>query len=346
MNESHNENPSSEILRVGLIAAAEEAPRYAKAIADCAHFELIAQGGMPQQAALSDVEWHDDSRVLVAQTDIDAAILAVSPKQSAYLAETAAAEGVHVWHEPPLGRNLAEAAEIARRLANVPVVYRVASWWEHAAGTVREASEGIEDFAPLFSEIVVRAAGPPLNSWRSSLTTSAGGVLACDGYGVLEALVALRGLPESVVAATCKCRRRAGEAPRETEDVLTAVYRYENGGLASVQASWDIAPPHRASSHHGTQQSLRYSDSTVEVLGHDGQPVATRDLAVDYLACEMDYFAAAIRGEKPAQPSDASMRRHLMVSGLLEATYLSAHTQQPEQPGRLFGAQSWPELRR
>ena len=346
MTETDNKNPASNILRVGLIADADEAPRYASVIEQCPHFALIAQGGMPQQAALPGAEWYDDSRVLVAQSDIDTVILAVSPKQGAYLAEIAAAEGVHVWREPPLGRNLAEATEVARRLANVHVVYRVASWWEHAGPHIRGVLEQLDDFAALHSEIVVRAPGPTLNSWRSSLTTAAGGVLACDGYTALEGLIALRGLPETVVAATGKCRRRKGEAPRETENVLSAIYRYDNGGLATIHATWDIAPSQFVSSHHGAQLSIRYTPDAIDVLGADGEATVHEDLSLHFLGREMESLAAAIRGEIPAQPSEAAARRHLMVSGLLEATYLSAHTQQPEQPGRLFGTQGWLELGR
>ena len=346
MNESHNENSPNGTLRVGLIADGDEAPRHANAIRGCARLELVAQSGMPQQAALPDVEWHDDSRVLVAQSDIDAAILAISPKPGAYLAEIAAAEGVHVWRAPPLGRNVAEATEVVRRLSDVRVVYRVASWWDHAAESIRWALAQVEDFTPLYSEIVARAPGPPLHSWRSSLSTSAGGVLACDTYAALEALVALRGLPESVMAATGKCRRRKGEAPRETEDVISATYRYDNGGLASVHATWDIPPSQLVTLHHGAHQSIRYAPDAVAVLGPDGETIARRDLPFDSLVREMERFAAEVCGEISAPPTESSTNRHLMVSGLLEATYLSAHTQQPEQPGKLFGAQRWPELGR
>lgn len=347
MNESNNETgPTAAPLRVGLIAGPDEAETHAAAIRACAALELCAQGGMEQKVALPDVEWFDDTRVLIAQGGIEALIIATSPRDAVKLGEIASGHGVHVWRRPPLGRDFAEAVEVARCLAAARVVYRIASWWEHAESEIRWALKCTEGSEPVFSDVRVSAAGPPLASWRSSQAAAGGGVLAHDAYAALEALTALRGLPESVSGAIGKCRRRAAEGPRETEDVASAILRYGNGGLGQVRATWDIAPYDHLTQHHGKGTSIRYSARAVATLNADGGVLDERALPADFLEAELARFAAQVADAERGEPATESSNRHLAVSALLEATYLSSRTRQPEDPHRPFEVQKWPVPKR
>jgi predicted dehydrogenase len=337
-NETHAAAPS---LRVGLITDADEAPRYAEAVQSCSALELCAQAGMPQNAALPGLPWFDDTRVLIAQGGLGALVVATSPRLDVNAGDIAATHGVHVWRRPPLGRNFAEAIEVARRLQTVEVVYRVASWWDHVGEDIRWALSLEDGYQPVFSEVQVSAVGPPLVSWRSSQANAGGGVLAYDAYTPLEALIALRGLPEAVVGAIGKCRRRPSEAPRETEDVAVAILHYDEG-LAVVRATWDVPPFGHTTHHHGNEASVRYSESAVVVMAADGSILEECSLPTGFLAVEMARFAAEISSEKRRQPAAATIDRHLAVSALVEAIYLSSRTGQPEDPRRLFEVHKWP----
>lgn len=344
MTETNNETRvEASPLRVGLIADAGEAPRYAAAIGACAALELCAQAGMTQNEALPAVQWFDDTRVLIAQGGIGALVIATSPRAGVRVGELAIGHGVHVWRLPPLGRSFAEAVEVARRLRAVEVIYRVASWWDHAGEDIRWALGFDAGCEPIFSEVHVSTAGPPLQSWRSSEANSGGGVLAHDAYAPLEALTAIRGLPESVVGTTAKCRRRPSEAPRETEDVASAILRYEGGGRALVHAAWDLPPFCQETLHHGRERSMRHSESSVAAIAADGTVLEERPLPIGFLEAEMARLAAEIAGEARREPVATSINRHLAVSATLEAIYLSSRTEHPEIPRRLFEVQRWPE---
>jgi predicted dehydrogenase len=330
-------------LQVGLLADADEAPRYAEAVRRCPRLELCACGGMPQGAAPDGTEWFDDTRVLIAQGGIDVLLIGSSPRTGVSVGETALEHGVPVWRPPPLGRDFAEAVQVARKLEASPVTCRVASWWEHVETELRWALDYHAGCKPVFSQVQVSSAGPPLQSWRSSQVDAGGGVLAQDAYAALEALVALRGLPESAIGAIGKCRRRSSEAPRETEDVANAILRYENGGIVGIRATWDIAPGGQTTQHHGSELSARYDQATAAVLGPDGSVLEERALPPDFLGAEMGRLAADIIGETQPQAAVARIERHLAVSALLEAIYLSSRTGHPEIPRRLFEVQRWPE---
>jgi len=283
---------------------------------------------------------------LVAQGGIEALVIGASPRVGLVMGDVAQSHGVHVWRPPPLGRNFSEAIEIARQLRDAEIAYRVGSWWEHVADDIRWAMDFEDGFKPIVSELHVSAAGPELSSWRSTLASAGGGVLAYDAYPLLEALVELRGLPESVTGVVGWCRRRKEESPRETEDLATAIMRFSDGGLAHLRATWDIPPLTWASHHHSSSASIRYSDTAVAILGPDGEPSEEHPLPAGGLEAEMVRFAAEIRDETRRGANGVVLDRHLMIAALLEATYLSARTEHPELPRRLFEVQKWPEPQR
>lgn len=332
-------------LRVGLIAPAGEVEPFRAAIGACDGLRLTAAGGMPQSAAPAETQWFDDTRVLIAQAEINALVLAGAPKAGVELGERAAAAGRHVWRTPPLARTFAEAVDAVQKARGAGVVYRVASWWEHVGDVLRAALRAREGFRPQLSELLVRAEGPPLGSWRSSQVDAGGGVVATDAYPLLEALIAVRGLPDRVTSAVGKVRRVEGLAPRETEDVALAIFQYESGGLAVLRATWDIAPFEWCCWHHSGEASVTFDRQSVAVLGTADAVRHERALPDRLVAAELGRFAEAVRTAQAGDAQAPAIERHLAVTALLETLYLSARTGQPESPRKLYEVQKWPAPR-
>ena len=156
-NERETETPP---LFVGLIAQADEAGRFAEAIGACPALELRAQAGMAQSDALPGVPWFDDTRVLITQGEVAALVIATSPRVGVEVGELALSHGMPVWRRPPLGRNFAEAIEVARRARTADVVFHVASWWAHVGEDIRWVLGLDAEPELVFSEVHVSAAGP------------------------------------------------------------------------------------------------------------------------------------------------------------------------------------------
>ena len=346
MDEANKAEQAGESLRVGLIADAEGVALLGPALADVA-VEVIAQGGMPQADALADVQWFDDARVMATQPGVEALILAASPRAAVDLEHMTTSQAMPVWRMPPLARNFAEATELVTRMRERGALYRVASWWNAVADDVHWAMRCEDGFKPIFSNVRVGAAGPSLQSWRSSLADSPGGVLATDAYGMLEALIAVRGLPERVYAGVTKVRRKPGEAQRETEDVATAILHYESGATACLQTIWDVHPFEQATEHHGAQRTVTLEPGRVAILDRDGQVLDERGLRADaFLHQELSHFVAAVRNPPATGGApDAAIERHVAVTAMLQAIYLSARTGQPESPHKLYEVQGWPKPR-
>lgn len=339
-----NHRSSHGPLRVGLIADPQRLDSLASSIQACPLVELIAQAGMPQSHALRDVHWHDDERFLLAAPDLQAVLLATTTRRDIELAAHAAERKLPLWQLPPLGRNFAEATEFVTRLRRYPAVHRVASWWEHVAEQVLHEVSWPDDFTPRFSELRLSTRGPDARHWLANLEQAGGGVLANDAYPLLEALVALRGLPESITAVIARQRPAPPAAARETEDIALATLRYPGGGIASIRASWDHPPFEKQLAHHGQNATITISTDGVALTDLQGSLIDRRPFAAEWLESELLRFAEFVRGDARDRAA-APLDRHVAVSAVLETTYLAARTGHPESPSRRYEVQGWPEPR-
>ncbi len=327
-------------MRIGLIAQGEPFAALAAAVDACVLLQPLGQVGQPAAAGLRDVPWFDDPRTLLGQPGIEAVILSTSTRADVELAASAAERGLHVWRPPPAARGFPATAELLDRVQRWNTIYRVASWWEFVVDHAWHELPWPDGFTPRFSELGLSAPGPTPSDWRTIPADTAGGVLATDSYDLLEALVALRGLPTRVAAALGRFRRAA----RETEDTAAAVLYYPDGGAAVLRATWDATPSECVLRHHAVQMTVTLTRDEVALSDALGTSCERRPLPGDFLTSELLRFAECIRSVARDRAA-APLERHLAVSALLEALYLSARTGDPESPAKFYQVQGRPEPR-
>lgn len=330
----------AETRRIALISDLEQAPIFADLLRASSRWELGAYATPAPCDTLAGVEWFDDRRVMLTQPGVDAVIIATATRAALDVSALALELNLPVWRQPPLARNFAEATQLVTNIERSNAPYRVASWWEHVRQPVRAALKE-HALRPVFSELCVRTPGPLVQSWRAGVVDAGGGVLTLDAYALLEALVAVRDLPDSVSAATGRFRKAPDQPPRETEDVAVAVMRYENGGVAQLSATWDIPPDQQWCRYHDATNTLTLSPVTLEVTDRHGAALHNANLPGAYLAAELDAFAALLDDEAAPASQAATFERHLAVTALLEAVYLSARTWHPESPLKFYDVQGW-----
>lgn len=331
-------------VRVGLVADGPPLPRLTAALEACLFMQPLGQAGMPPTAGLRQVPRFDDPRSLLAQPGLEAVLLATATRQDLALAAMAAERGLHVWRLPPLARSFAEAVEVVTRARQLPTIYRVASWWEYVSDHVWHELPWPAELTPRFSDL--RASGPHPTSaglpTRAPDTTA--GALVVSGYSLLEALLAIRGLPESAAAAIGQYRKATAAAVGDAEDTAVAVLRYSDGEAALIRATWDMPPFEHQLAHHGPALSVTLTDDEVVLASSTGNVLDRRPLPGDFLASELLRFAEFVRGQARDR-ANAPLERHLAVNALLETVYLSARTGHPESPRKFYQVQGWPEPR-
>lgn len=342
MSESSNDKSDQAApLRVGVIADAARGAELNAYFSRSEDWELVATAGSPDNAWPEGVSYYDDRRVMLAQSSLDAVVVADSTKVGIELGDMAVRHGLPIWRYPPLGRSFGEACEQVTRIRAAKPAYCVASHWRRQQPMLATCIDAVENFQPQFSEVRIAATGPSVQTWRAGKGDAGGGVALLDAYEAIEILIALRGIPDNVSAATGHFRRHPNEAARETEDVATAIFRYDSGGVAVLNLTWDLLPEACSSRHHGATQTLEHDGQSAQLLDFGGEKLASAKLDAETLAEEMDLFAGTIRGTAEVDWRGALLDRHLAVNAVIEALYLSAQTWQPELPRRLYEVQGW-----
>ncbi len=338
MTVPNNERGSNQRLPVVLLGDGERLSPVVAAAAASGLIEIVAQSGMTQAAALPNIPWQNDPRVLLADVEATAAVLAGSTRADLAAADLALERGLHVWRLPPLARSFGESCEVLGRAARPGLVYRVASWWEHVVDHAWGEIAWPEGFRPLLSELRLAQPAPAEASWRISISESGGGALAAAAYGLCEVLVATRNLPERVFAATRVLRRATPAVTREAEDSASALLEYVDGGLAAVTAAWGVPPTQTQLLHHGANVSAQLTGDGLSLLDPAGTVLDHRPLPTDWLVADMQRFVALVRGSASDRAA-VTLERHLAVSALLEAIYLSSQTHHPESPLKFYDVQ-------
>ncbi len=338
MDSGHTtERREQDAVRVGVVAAAGPLAALAAAVSQTPGLALCAQCGSRQADALPDLPWFDDARIMLGQAGIELLVVGGATRLATEIAHAALDAGVHVWRQPPLGRNVAEVIAAARLAARGRPLYRAASHWEAIADAVRAAGGDPATFRTGLTEILLAGPGPGAAAPAAG-RPEYGGVLLNDGYALLETLVALRGLPETVTATVGVLRRRADGALRDGEDTAAAILRFE-GGMATVRAAWDLPLSERVLTHHAAGQTLRIVDARLERIDADGVLQSAGSLSENPLAADLRRTLEQIRA---GRPDAGTIERHLAVTALIDTIHLSAQTQQPETPRKLYEVQGWP----
>lgn len=332
----HNQQTSGPRLRVAIIGDGERLTVVGALLRGAARFEVLGQAGMPQSSALADIPWSDDARILVTSGDVQAVIAAGSTRTDIEAAELAVQRGLSVWRLPPLARSFTEGHEIIKHLGRDAPVYRVASWWEHVADQAWNEVAWPSEFRPVRSELLLSATAPPFDSWRRARGHAGGGVLALDAHRLLEALIATRGLPDSVFAITSPALDIPPAATgHDAEALAVAVLRYPASGVAWVRAVWSAAPHETTLTHVGTGLAARLATDELVVSDNTGAVVDRRPINASWLAADLQRFSELVQGQARDRAM-VTLERHLAVAALLEAAYLAANTNHPESPGKFY----------
>lgn len=341
---ANNEQKSRGPVRVGLVADGARAAPLVAAIDGCLLIQPLGQAGLPPGTGLRDVPRFDDPRTLLAEPGLEAVLFATGTRGEVEFVRMAAERGLHVWRYPPLARSFAEGTELVTRLRQLPTIHRVASWWEYVADHVWHELHWPDGFTPRFSDLRVNAPQPKAVPGGVRSNDATAGVLGDAGYALLEALVAVRGLPDTVDAVIGRFRAASAAAGREVEDTAAAILRYADGGAAALRATWDLPGHEFMLAHHAHNASVTLTDEVVVLLDGGGQTLDQRPLPSDFLASDLLRFAELVRSGARDRAA-ALLERHLTVTALLEAIHLAARTGHPEAPLKLYQVQGWPEPR-
>ncbi len=328
-------------MKVGLMGLGRGGRRIAAALLRSSWCELIAVGSKKGQVLTSFAEQHpdiatyDDFRSLIVGTRLEALFVALPAYQRGHYLPLAAERGIPVWMLTPPARRFDEAARLVEIFEKVGCPLIVARDWAAEPALQRETLE-LDSFGRWFlARGQVMMCWEDNFDWRGDARQAGGGVLLDQGYEMIDLLVKLMGLPDSVYAAMSGVSRPGGRHSYDTEDTAAVVCRFTGGAIATLHACWTAGPTEWSLDLFGTSGSLAIERDQVVTRDRSGSVLIRRQTqGGDLLAGQIEAFLAALGNPPPRFAS--TLRQHLPAMAVIQAAYLSARTGQPESPSRIF----------
>jgi len=248
-----------------------------------------------------------------------------------------APRGIHVMMEKPLAATYKEALEI-QALANkhkILVMSNYGSTWGAAQYAAKAAVDAGEIGAVWRLHAVTGHGGPgdpktsPFVAWLADPVKNGGGALVDFGCYLVNWSLWLKGMPESVYAATNHLKP---ELFPKVEDNATIILNYKDG-VAILEASWDLPPAQRAGNEiYGMKGSIvgnqiRRGGAPGQGGGRgspQGDPLQVTPLPPER-AEPVAYMIDRLRTQQPLDGPSA-LELNVKVQEVMEAAKISAKT--------------------
>ncbi|MFM9940370.1 MAG: Gfo/Idh/MocA family protein [Hyphomicrobiaceae bacterium] len=272
---------------------------------------------------------------IFADPGITAVGILTPPNTHLDLVRRAAAAGKHILLEKPLEISTARSldlVEIAER-AGVTMAVMLQHRFRPAGERLRTIMAGgaLGDIISCSTSIRLwRPQGYYDEPGRGTKARDGGGVLLTQGIHTLDLMLSLAGPIAEVTgyAVTSPVHRM------ETEDMVVAGVRFDNGALGVIDATTaaypgaaeriDIAGTKGSASLAGTSLVVQFMDGTREELGADGSAGGTgadpMAFPHDYhRAVWADFIEAIVAKRAPRVTGREALRVHRLIDALLEA---------------------------
>ncbi|HNX26903.1 MAG TPA: Gfo/Idh/MocA family oxidoreductase [Phycisphaerae bacterium] len=331
---------------VAVIGLGAFGQRTLKALQQCDNVEVVAVADKLSDVAQNvatdaGVEGYTDNRQMILKKKPLAVFVATPPMAWGELLGFCAQNGVHVWKEAPLARNLGEAVNFVRMFEKAGL--------KLAVGTQRRFSQSYRKLAESKLSIgdvfLARAHylfnwGSQLN-WRADRVSAGGGALLEVGYHPIDLLIWTLGLPEEVYGANMIARKRnlldetqgiAGSI-HDTDDTASATLKYKDDTMAAVVTSRITGPASEEFSLHGRGGSIVANFETCRLRNPDGDVLdyfESKEPPHEIYVRQVQNFLNSIN--EGVLHYECSAAENLLTHAVIDAIYLSCQTAQPESP--------------
>lgn len=344
----------SEKLRIGQIGCGGngtghlEAGRVSGVVEPVAVCDIIAERAESRKEKYGAKAAYLDYRELLQRDDVEAVVISVPNYIHHEIAIAALQAGKHVLCEKPMTIKADWAEEMVKTANASGLVFQVgmtsrfrpeAQWLKKyvAAGNLGEVYFGRARY-------VRRSGIPGWGSWFTRKEQSGGGPLIDIGVHVLDLTWYLMGCPKPVsVSGACFSalghrKKGVGSWGRvdwdgyfDVEDFATALVRFENGAVISLEASWAAyTNENNAIDLLGTEKGAQLETDKVTLLtqedDHNMDTVVTmpKRRNVNNFVRQMEAFAKAVKEGGPVMTTgDQGLQMVKMLLGIYE----SARTQ-------------------
>jgi len=288
-------------------------------------------GGLDDYAARCGAKGYAEGAEMLEREELDAVVIATSPKHRAQIMEQAALRGIPMFVEKPWASSSAHARELTNLCAkhDAKVMVGFSFRYHPAIVRLRELMDGPLGPGWMLNGSYVFDFLPPADRWLWD-PENGNGLFNENSCHLFDAVCFLMGTPVSIMA------QAATFAGRPSEEAAAIAIGFERGGIAALtvggygaRAHWDfpridIATENgqaRLRGRHHMWESLTWATRDAAVAQSMAQPPEV--LGTTRYTHAMAHFLDCVR--KGTTPS-ATMDDGAVAVAMAEAVYRSART--------------------
>ena len=255
-------------------------------------------------------------------------ISSIPPSDIAKVIKFCVTKEIAVWTEAPLAMNLKKAVAYVRmfEFAGLPLAVGSSRRFMDSYIKAKVLRGKLGDIYLSRGHYVYDWAGPL--EWKGKKDVSACGALVSPGYHLVDTLIWLIGLPESVYGVVTSCHY-------DTDDIASATWRYRDDSMATFSTSRITGPCSEGVVLCGGSGSISVDEGKCIYRNSAGDLLEDLQEAVgpvELFRRQAEDFVLAVDENRQRYISPAF--EGLLVHSLIESIYLSSQTDQPENPLR------------
>jgi len=282
---------------------------------------------------------YDDYRQLIMQNQFDCLLVAAGIHSCDEYIKMAMKKKTNVLKLAPLARNFQEAAEFVRLAEGENIKFAIANPMRFARSylALREFLQqgGLEQifFITVFCAVGNKQAG----TWQNDPKLAGGGVLLRNCYQIIDQIVWSMGMPQQVYCLNTNTASDRQQRSYLTEDTAAVTMKFSDSFFGNLIAGKVFGPELEVLRVYGKDKILRVSNDRFIISEGPGQKSEAEydDSERTRYRALLENFALSILAPDENKLC-SSARENLNDMAVIEASYLSARTGMPEEPGRIL----------
>ena len=283
---------------------------------------------------------YDDYRQLIMQNQFDCLLVAAGIHSCDEYIKMAMKKKTNILKLAPPARNFQEAAEFVRLAEDENIKFAIANPMRFARSylALREflQQDRIEQIFLITS--FCTAGNKHIGTWQTDPKLAGGGVLLHNCYQIIDQIVWNLATPQQVYSLNTNTAGDRQQRSYLTEDTAVVTMKFTDTFFGNLIASKVFGPEQEILKVYGKDKILTVSNARFIISDGLGQTNEESEYDDDELICTtklLKNFALSILlPDKNKLCSSA--RENLNDMAVIEASYLSARTGMPEEPGRIL----------
>jgi predicted dehydrogenase len=283
--------------------------------------------------------FYDDYRRLIMQNQFDCLLVAAGVHSCDEYLKMAIKRKTNILKLAPPARSFQEAAEFVRLAENENIKFAIANPRRFARSylALREFAQQGRLEQIFFITAFCAVGNEQEGTWQTDPKLAGGGVLLRDCYQMIDQIVWSLGMPQQVYCLNTNTASDRRQRSYMTEDTAVVTMKFSDSFFGNLVAGKVFGPELEVLRVYGKDKILRVSNDRFlisEGVGKVSEAEYDDSERSRYTALLRNFALSILAPDENKLCSSA--KENLNAMAVIGASYLSASTGMPEEPGRIL----------